>query len=222
MATWISHFRIADYFINKLEVDEKEFIVGNIGPDCGEPNEDWSKFTPPSSVTHWTVSGKKSEIDPEAFYNRYLTDSKLLSKKKYSFYIGYYLHLLTDVEFTKLVAAPKFEKYSQELEKDKNFIWTMKEDWYDIDHLYLRKHPDFYVFKVFSEIEEFPNDYLDYYSQTAMIKQIKYITNFYKSFESSLDREYTYLTPEETESFIYKACENIKYKLIEKGILRDC
>ncbi|WP_139902042.1 zinc dependent phospholipase C family protein [Clostridium thermarum] len=221
MATWISHFRIADYFLNKLDVEKKEFIVGNIGPDCGEPNEDWSKFTPPSSVTHWTTSGKKSEIDPEAFYNRYLIDSKSLSKKKYSFYIGYYLHLLTDVEFTKLVAVPKFEKYAKELEQDRNFICTMKEDWYDIDHLYLRNHPEFYAFKVFSEIEEFPNDYLDYYSQTAIIKQIKYITNFYKSFEGNLDREYSYLTPEETEAFFYKACENIKNKLIEKRILKD-
>lgn len=219
MATWVSHFRIADYFINKLDVEEREFIVGNIGPDCGEPNEDWSQFTPPSSITHWSVSGKKSEINPEAFYDRYLGEYKSLDKKKFSFYIGYYLHLLTDVEFTKLVAAAKFEKYAKEFEKDKNFIWTMKEDWYDIDHLYLRNHPDFYIFKVFSQIKEFPNEYLEYYSQTAMIKQIKYITDFYQSFEGNLEREYPYLAPQETEDFIDKACINIHRKLIENGML---
>ncbi|MDP4091192.1 MAG: hypothetical protein Q8930_18250 [Bacillota bacterium] len=219
MATWISHFRVADYFVDKLDVEEKEFIVGNIGPDCGEPNEDWSAFNPPGSVTHWSVTGQKSSIDSEAFYNRYLSDPGSLSRKAYSFYIGYYLHLLTDIEFTKQISRPKFEKYAEEFEKDKNFIWTMKEDWYDIDHLYLKNHPDFYVFKVFSEIEGFPNDYLDYYSQTAMIKQIKYITNFYKSIEGNLDREYPYLTPEETEAFIHKACVNIQDKLLEKGIL---
>lgn len=221
MATWVSHFRIADYFINKLEVEEKEFIVGNIGPDCGEPNEDWSQFTPPSSVTHWTVSGRKSEIDSEAFYDKYLVDYRNLSRKKYSFYMGYYIHLLTDIEFTKQIGAPKSQKYAEELKKNKNFIWTMKEDWYDIDHVYLRNHPDFHIFKVFSQINEFPNEYLEYYSQTAMIKQIKYITNFYQTFEGNLDRDYPYLAPEETEDFVHRACENIRYKLIEKGILKQ-
>lgn len=219
MATWVSHFRIADYFINKLQVEEKEFIVGNIGPDCGEPNEDWSSFTPSSGITHWTKTGSKSDIDSEAFYITYFSHRESLSKKAYSFYIGYYVHLLTDIEFTAQIGKPKSMKYAKELEKDKNFIWTMKEDWYDIDHLYLKQHPDFRVFKNFSKIEEFPNEYLDYYSQTAMIKQIKYITNFYNSFQGNLDRVYPYLMPEETERFISKACINIQHILEEKCIL---
>ena len=50
---------------------------------------------------------------------------------------------------------------------------------------------------MFSEIEDFQNNYLEYYSQTAIIRQIKYITNFYKSFNGNLEREYPYLTEEE-------------------------
>ncbi|WP_154675007.1 hypothetical protein [Desnuesiella massiliensis] len=50
------------------------------------------------------------------------------------------------------IAKPKKEKYIEEFNKDKNFIWTMKKDWYDIDHIYLKQHPDFYAFKVFSSI----------------------------------------------------------------------
>ena len=48
MATWMSHFRVADYFLDKLDILEKEFIVGNIAPDCGEPDEMRREFNPPS------------------------------------------------------------------------------------------------------------------------------------------------------------------------------
>ena len=97
----------------------------------------------------------------------------------------------------------------------------MKEDWYNIDHLYLQRNPDFNTFKVFSTVEEFPNEYLDYYSQTAMIKQIQYIIDFYKSFDGQgLDEEYKYLTPAEMDVFVDKACKSIEKRLIEKGILK--
>lgn len=220
MATWMSHFRVADYLINKLDVLEKEFIVGNIAPDCGEPDEMRRKFNPPSNVTHWTPSGYKRDIDSEAFYKIYLENYKALSKKKFSFYLGYYVHLLTDILFTKLIAVPKEDEFSKEFEENPDFIWTMKEDWYDIDHLYLKGNPEFYSFKVFSTVEDFSNEYLDYYSQRAMIKQIKYIIDFYKSHNGQgLDKVYKYLTPEEMDIFVAKACENVEKVLIEKGIL---
>lgn len=219
MATWMSHFRVADYFIKKFKVEEREFIVGNIGPDCGEPNEDWSRFTPSSHITHWTKNGYKNEIDSEGFFAKYLLDLNGLNKNQYSFYIGYYIHLLTDIEFSKHIAIPKREKYIEEFKKDENFIWIMKRDWYDIDHLYLKQHPDFYVFKVFSSIEEFPNEYLEYYSKTAIIRQIKYITNFYRAFNGKLERKYPYLTKEEMDNFLEEACKAIESKLIEKAVL---
>lgn len=212
----MSHFRIADYFIKKLDVNEKEFIVGNIGPDCGQPNEDWSEFTPPSEITHWTKSGLKRAIDSEAFYGEYLMNFKKLKKESYSFYIGYYIHLLTYIEFSNKIAIQKHEKYADEFEKNKDFIWVMKKDWYDIDHLYLKHHPNFHIFKVFSCIEEFQNKYLKYYSQTAMIRQIKYITDFYKNYSGNLEREYLYLTEKEMDKFVDEACINISIKLREK------
>lgn len=219
MATWVSHLRVADYFLNSLEVTEREFIVGNIGPDCGEPNKEWSQFTPPSNITHWTKTGNKSEIDSEAFYLKYLSEPEKLDRKHYSFYIGYYIHLLTDIEFTRLIGEPKIEKFKENFNQDKNFIWIMKKDWYDIDHLYLRDNPGFEAFDIFTRITEFPNEYLDYYSDTAIIRQIRYITNFYQNFSGDLDRVYPYLTKGEMDFFVEEAQKNI-YKILQnKGIL---
>ena len=51
MATWIAHMRIAEHFMKKdAALDNALFLVGNIGPDCGVPNEDWSVLRPISSL----------------------------------------------------------------------------------------------------------------------------------------------------------------------------
>jgi len=45
MATWIAHLRIAENILNKgYNFEPKAFVVGNIGPDSGVPNEDWSSW----------------------------------------------------------------------------------------------------------------------------------------------------------------------------------
>lgn len=220
MATWISHLRVAEYFRSKLDIEEIPFIVGNIGPDCGEPNEDWSDFNPPGEITHWLQGETKESINSEAFFEVYLKDCESLSKKHYSFYMGYYLHLLTDTAFVQYVWMVKKQQYKKELEADTGFAWQMKKDWYDLDHLYLKKNPDFYVFKVFEQIEDFPNDYLDYYSDTAMIRQIKNITTFYQKGGEQVERVYIYLTEQEMEEAIQKINQSIEQTLREKGLLR--
>lgn len=220
MATWVSHFRVAEYFRKYIKVVDIPFIVGNIGPDCGEPNEDWSKFTPDKTITHWHAEGEKNQIDSEAFFTEYLTNWQSLDKEYFYFYLGYYIHLLTDIEFSTQIVRGKIEVYKEEMMKDKDFIWKIKKDWYDLDHLYLRDHPDFYPFKVFSKIEAFPNKYLRYYSNTAMIKQIQYITQFYKESSTTLNREFIYLTKEENDTFIEISCRHIEEHLIQKGILK--
>ncbi|HHW31973.1 MAG TPA: zinc dependent phospholipase C family protein [Clostridiaceae bacterium] len=198
MATWMSHFRIAEYFLDKLEnISEIEFIVGNIGPDCGEPNSDWSEFTPPREITHWRNERSEFGVDLDGFYNQYLAEPN----RYFSFYLGYYIHLLADIEWEKQISCPKINKFKSEFEKNKHFIWDMKKDWYDLDHLFLKEHPTFKVFLVFSMIDEFPNKYLDYYSDTAIIRQIKFITNFYKNYSGDLNREFIYLTKEEMDKY---------------------
>ncbi|MGL5152727.1 MAG: zinc dependent phospholipase C family protein [Clostridium sp.] len=219
MATWVSHFRIANYFLDKLQVEHKNFIVGNIGPDCGEPNEDWTSFSPSSSITHFTPTGSKSKIKYEDFYEKYLSDTTNLTKESYSFYLGYYIHLLTDVNYSKNIAKPKVNYFIKEIDSLPKLIQLMKEDWYDLDHLYLQTNPDFYPFKVFSNIKDFKNVYLDFYSDTAFIKQITYITSFYKASHDNLNREYPYLNKNEMDNFVLNCCKEIESILKDKEII---
>jgi len=59
MGTWISHLRIAEQLLTAMpQLDEVAFIYGNLAPDSGLPNADWSAFDPPKEVTHFLRPGE--------------------------------------------------------------------------------------------------------------------------------------------------------------------
>lgn len=217
MASWMVHFRVADGLLEDIKGDAEQFIVGNIGPDCGEPNEDWSVFHPPAQISHWMETVDKSGIRSDAFYEQYVRDNS--DDERYPFYVGYYIHLLTDILWRNAIYLPAKERYREEFVRDPGFIWTIKEDWYDLDHKYLRDHPEFLIFRRFEKISSFQNIYLDNYSDTAIEKRIKYISHFYNTYEGNLDREYPYLTEEAVDTFVAETVGEIRRDLISKGII---
>lgn len=148
MATWMIHFRIADYFINKYDgLNNNHFIVGNIGPDCSIVDKHTGKFEPTFNVTHFTETGRKLDMNIDGFYNQFLLD-KSLDKDPYSFYLGYYIHLLTDLFWTKLIWLPTKEKHIGDKSVNE-FMSIVREDWIAHDHIFHRNNPDFKVFKRF-------------------------------------------------------------------------
>ena len=79
MASWMVHLRIADEILKRMEgLDETAFVIGNIAPDSGVPNEDWSKYFPPKNVSHF-----KTRLDDELFFDvdefkkQYFSDEKI-------------------------------------------------------------------------------------------------------------------------------------------------
>lgn len=219
MATWGAHIRIAEALLQqKQNWEEVHFLVGNIGPDCGMPNEDWSEFSPPKSISHWWNTSK--EIEPEQFYEAYLQDA-LADQKRYSFLTGYYIHLLTDVEWSKMMKKKmETDEGYQRFQKEPSFIWKIKEDWYDLDHLYFRKNPESIFHRVFRYINNFP-DYLEYYPTGAVERQVKYIGNFYASYDGNPEREYVYLTESEMDIFVQETVCHVMKELKKKQLIRD-
>jgi hypothetical protein len=217
MASWMVHFRIADKLLDYLDVNAEQFIVGNIGPDCGEPNEDWSIFYPSTYISHWNDSLDKAKINSEGFYQEYI--EKNTDRSKLSFYLGYYVHLKTDILWSHKVYKPTKARHKEQFEQDDKFIWTVKEDWYDLDHKYLRDNPNFRAFRIFDKITVFPNIYLDYFSDVAMEKQIRYISDFYNAYKGDLDREYLYLNEDQVNAFVVEAVEEIKNDLIYRNLI---
>ena len=96
----------------------------------------------------------------------------------------------------------------------------MKEDWYDLDFMYLRDHPSFRAFHIYLNAEGFENQFMDEFAIDAFDNRRKYITGFYQEGKENLDRHYPYLTKEEMDSFVQKTTSEISEILsTEYGII---
>lgn len=219
MASWMVHLRIADKLLDRLEgLDTTAFVMGNIAPDSGVPNEDWSEFHPPKAISHFkTKPEDETYFDMEKFCTQYFCEEtiKTYSTKEYSFFLGYYVHLLSDVEWTNNIYKALLVAYLDEALADKwKLVWDAKGDWYDLDFLYLSEHPDFRAFNIYENAVGFENEFMDMFAVDAFENRRQYICGFYRSDNhGDLHREYTYLTPLQAENFVDETVDKIMEKL---------
>ena len=224
MASWMVHFRIADALLEKKEgLSPVEFVFGNIAPDSGVPNADWSAFTPSGDLSHFktTDADGLKDIHIGNYIRAYLREEQYrdYTKKQRSFYLGYLTHLLTDVEWVDRVVRPSKEKFRELYERDRNeWIWTLKKDWYDLDFLFLQEHPDFRAFCLYEAAKGFANEFMDFFAPDAFENRRQYICGFYRAGREGLKREYPYLTRQEMDDFVAKCGEKIG-KELEKWTL---
>ena len=190
MATWIVHLRVCDKYIKRgLIPDEyKEvFVLGSVAPDCGYGAKDsYGDFVPPPEVTHWAPGGIKLYCEYWKFLDAYLKDRERNSD--YYFYLGYYIHLITDIMWSTMMYLPTTITYAEEYEKNPDYLKVIKVDWYDLDFKFLRDNPDFEPYRILKE-NKGCKDYLPYYEPGQLTKQIKFIADYYSSADGHvLDR----------------------------------
>lgn len=214
MASWMIHLRVADNLLDRIPgLSAREFVVGNIAPDSGVPNDDWSVFTPSTRVSHFKQGSNRA--NPGAFAEKYFTPKlqAQYDESQFSFYLGYLVHLMTDVCWVDSIYHPSKFKFADLLAEDpENFIWKLKEDWYDLDYLYLREHPDFRAFYIYEQAVGFENTFMEEFSPDAFDNRRQYITAFYREKNDHLDRDYPYLTKGEADCFVEKTAQHILQK----------
>ena len=221
MASWMIHLRIADRLLDQIPgLDKTAFVIGNIAPDSGVPNADWSAYSPPKDVSHYKVRrGNESFFDLDRFISEHFSPERIrsYSLRAFSFFLGYYAHLLTDIRWTETILAALIRDYPEECTKDKiKLIETAKEDWYDLDFLYLKQHPDFRAFSIFEKAEGFVNEFMDIFSRDAFDNRRQYICGFYRSEEhGELHRPYRYLTVDRADAFVKDTVGEIIYTLCQ-------
>lgn len=219
MATWIVHLRIADEYLKRgLIPFDREFVLGSVAPDCGYGVKDsYGDFNPPPEVTHWAPGGVKLYCEYWKFMDEYLAGRE--KNADYWFYLGYYIHLTTDIMWSTIMYLPTKVNYADEYAKDPDFLKTIKRDWYDLDFKFLRDHPSFKPYRIIKQAGEV-KDYLPYYEPGQLTKQIDFIGEYYGSPEDrALDREYPYLNEETMSCFISCAAELIDFDLKRKKLL---
>lgn len=215
MASWMVHLRIADKLMNEVpNLSSTEFVVGNIAPDSGIPNDDWSAFTPSGDVSHFkTTDGDGlKDIHLHEYVKQFFSveQRNQYSIKQKSFYIGYLSHLLTDMMWVNLIVRPCKNKFKALYDKDRvQWIWTLKKDWYDLDFLYIKKNPNFRAFSIYRNAVGFHNEYIDFFSADAFDNRREYITSYYSNIRDDLAREYKYLNETEMERFVDESSKKI-------------
>jgi hypothetical protein len=233
MATWGSHFRIAENILKIYPtLNRKLFAIGNIAPDCGLPNDDWSAFTPPKNTSHFTIDNTSDFLETQTdkfilsdvrFYTKYLKDYDIFSfQGDKSILLGYFIHLITDNLWNYYIMNPLKEKYLKELQNNPNFIWDVKRDWYDIDKIYITENKDSLFWTDFLEAN-YDEDLLDFFPREGVKRQLKFIKNFYQITNEEYLRiskkEFIYLDRKQMNNFIQNSTDvilDVLKKIFEK------
>jgi len=224
MATWIAHLRIADNLLNLIpNLDPGQFAIGNIAPDSGIPDKDWGKFDPPPEVTHFKRSKSvHKDIADLDFYRDYLADVSPEDTGHFSFRLGYFFHLITDNLWTIQVGIPTQERFPEQFAENDKFIWEVKKDWYGLDHIYVREHPDCLYWRVFLDAEPFDaappggdrqdkpaSADLDFLPPEAIDRHLGFVKKYYQmeddEIKEMITRPKRYLSKEEMNEFVENA-----------------
>jgi hypothetical protein len=198
MGTWISHLRVAENLLSHFpEVDEVTFTFGNLSPDSGIPNADWTEFDPPKEVTHFLHKGEEEHaIHDLVYYKQYLADVKPKDDiKLYSFRLGYFFHLICDIMWAKRIVGATQRQFKDLFETDrKKAVSLVKDDWYGLDQLYVRDHSEHIFWRVIMK-NPFPPSYLPFVKEQALHQQYDHIRKFYSEQEDKwfLSIPYQYL-----------------------------
>lgn len=224
MASWIIHLRVAQRLYRKLEITPvEEFILGNIAPDSGVPTEDGSGYIPEKAVSHFYSfdgSGKKF-ICEDLFIDQHFPPERraACSREECAFHLGYLTHLLADKIWGREIVLPAKEKQSELYHANPTDFWQIiKDDWYDLDFMYLKANPAFESFQIYSKIRNMKNTYLDFFPETAFEERRQFILDFYADGVANVTERPTYLSKEEIDAFVSSAADEIAAYLQEHQI----
>lgn len=199
MATWISHLRVTENLLAALPgLDEVAFAFGNLAPDSGVPNADWTVFDPPKEVTHFFGPREQGVRTHDLrFYREYLVGVEPDDDHAcYSFLLGYFFHLVCDGLWSLTIAQPSKDAYAALFaERGPAKAWdVLKDDWYGLDHRYVRCHRDSLFWQVVMRASS-PPMYVPIVPQAALHQQLDYIRAYYTRLEPEpvLDRPFPYL-----------------------------
>lgn len=203
MAPWVLHLRVAELVNGFLGVkDEREYYVGSVAPDSGSMPTPFS-YIPPKDVSHWKIEG--IPFDERLSMNGRIFDEYIKFEKggkKKAFYLGYYVHILTDSYFVRDVIAPYIKEHGRDFWHEN--IDTIRGGWYELDYRFLERADNFRPLEILGEVDDFPNVYFDYFGKDDITDRVKGACKLYK--ENKSDKTLPLMTISES------GCENfVKY-----------
>ena len=190
MANWITHLILADLVsMHYPDLDERAFCVGNVAPDCNILVE--GELVPSRETTHFMDGDDKLSARYDLFFETYIADRPFLDKEERSFLLGYWMHLIADVEYLRFcrdrehlrrvfARIRKDSRISNLVEgKEETFLTLLRAfgkdrvfaDIVRMENDYLKKKPDCSYNRILRHIEYFPN-YLNIFQDNHFAEKI--------------------------------------------------
>lgn len=208
MATWLTHLRIAQKIKERIPgISLPYLMIGSIAPDSGLPDGNAKNYNPPKEITHFKtkLSEDQSKIDLDAFFNKYLSPSKFITRSDNtrSFLWGYYFHLIADSIWINKYMLPYEKAYNEEPHPGKDFADFMREEIYALDFQYFQQNGTDLLdkFKNIKVDVNFFNEFESSYIQDSQNRIIEY----YQKQKYILDRDFRFYSSEKIEEFIDEA-----------------
>jgi hypothetical protein len=220
MGSWIAHLQMAEIVFTKLsDLDEAAFTYGNLAPDSGVPNADWSEFDPPKEVTHFLKHDRGEDgIRDLDFFRAYVQSlNPIRDRWRYSFCLGYFSHLICDGIWMRLLVPTTILQSANAIAENPGAAWkAIKDDWYSLDRKYVRDHPKCNFWRVLM-VEPNPPSPLPFLKESGLHHNLDYIRalNTDPNPDWVIDRRYSYLS-EVNMSRISADCAALFLELFER------
>lgn len=223
MATWLMHFRVTEQLLKKIkDLDTTAFVIGNVAPDSGIPNEDYSEFNPPRKICHFW--GEEVYSSVERFYNEYFTEEKraAYNKTEYSFFLGYLTHLMTDECWGRNIYDVGIEQalLNKAYVDRKTVIREMKQDFYYLDNLFAKENPDFEIVKIYENATGWNAVSMKEFPENAFANRMEAIVKYCHGPYCEENHICKYVDSERLNRFITETTENCIARLKDYGILQ--
>jgi hypothetical protein len=150
------------------------------------------------------------------FFRKYIQGLDLKTDPKRSSYLwGYFCHLVTDNLWNE-IRESTYKKHKKEFDADKDFVWEVKNDWYGLDHIYVREFPSSLFWKKFVNCV-YQADYLDFLPEKNVQARVDYIREFYQRDDEEvhaiINRPFQYLSKAEMDQFVERASKKLNTRL---------
>ena len=215
MATWLTHLRVAEKLLEDLEnIDEASFFVGAIAPDSGRMVDDFT-YMPSKDISHWKREGVSYEqrfLDNAEFFKKYAENEK--DNKTYSFYLGYYVHILTDTIYVRDIIHPFINGRGRDTWRAN--IKLIRKSWYEIDCRFLEKNQSYRPLEIIGKVGDFPNEMLDYFAYDDITERISYAYELYQTVKTDKATEFFTHDEKRSDELVKIASDEIRRLLKEK------
>lgn len=211
MAPWVMHLRVAEIINRYLKCQEIPFYVGSIAPDSGRKLDGFT-YDPPKNISHCYEKGMDRILCNDKFLKKYALNEKDPFKK--AFFLGYYVHILTDTIFVDRVVYPLIESKGRDFWKSN--VENIRNSWFEIDFRFLDSKKEFHPLECLNGLDSFPDGFLPFFRNGDIYDRIDSIKKKYNNSAPDYDLELYGMNEKSADEFVQESAEIITQRLKEK------